>query len=369
MKFNKTSLLLGLFFLVLATLAFFLWKVIAYIIIAGVISLILNPINLLLKKIHIKNKTIPASLRAAFLLLFFWFTIFAIFYFIFPILIKEIYKLASINPEVLNAKISAPIESIRKFFYSLGLLTSKHSNISTIIAEKILNVFNITSIQNLFANIFSFTIELVVSVFVITFISFFFLKDDKLFYRTILLFVPVSYQTEVKHVLICISNMLMKYFSGVVTDMIIIFILVSTGMLIVGCDFNTSITLGIVSALFNVVPYVGPIISFTFGMLTCFLTNIDYDLSTYILPKMLYMAIVYLSVNILDASLIQPYVYSNAIKAHPLEIFLIIISAGLLAGIIGMMLAIPSYMALRIIAKEFFYQFYFVKNITKNLDE
>jgi len=367
MKVNKTSILIGIFSIIFLIIAYFLWKLRVYILTAAVVSLILNPLNLQLKKIRYKKFYIPSFVRAILLLTTFWFAIFIIAYLVFPLIVKEIYSLASINPQLLNEKISGPIENIRNFLYSLGLLSKEHINLSEFIVNKFLLTFNVSNIQNIFSNLFSLIIDIAVAVFVVTFIAFFLLKDDKLFSRTILLFVPSNYQTEVKHVLVCISNMLMRYFSGVVTDMIIVFILISIGMYITGLSINIAIMLGIVAAMFNIIPYVGPIISFSTGMIVGFLTYIQYDFADIILPQMIYMAIVYLIVNISDASIIQPFIYSNAIKAHPLEIFIVILSAGLLAGVIGMMLAIPGYMALRIIAKEFFYQFYIVKNLTKNI--
>jgi predicted PurR-regulated permease PerM len=86
-------------------------------------------------------------------------------------------------------------------------------------------------------------------------------------------------------------------------------------------------------------------------------------------PLMMQMAGVFVIVNLLDAMLFQPFIYSNSVKAHPLEIFLVIMIAGSIAGIPGMMLAIPSYTVLRIIAKEFFNKFYIVKSLTKNIDK
>ncbi len=367
MKLNKTSLIIGIFSILFLIIAYFLWKLWVYILIAAVVSLILNPLNLKLKKIHYKKYYIPSFIRPILLLSVFWFSIFIIVYLIFPLIVKEIYSLTSINPQLLNEKISGPIENIRNSLYSLGLLSKEFSNLSELIVNKFLLTFNISNIQGIFSNLLSLIIDIFVAVFVITFIAFFFLKDDKMFTRTILLFIPVNYQTEVKHVLVCISNMLMRYFSGVVTDMIIIFILITIGMYITGLNFNTAIILGIVAAMFNIIPYVGPIISFLTGMTVGFLFYLQFDFEDVILPQMAYMALVYLIVNIIDASVIQPYIYSNAIKAHPLEIFIVILSAGLLAGVIGMMLAIPAYMAIRIIAKEFFYQFYIVKNLTKNI--
>ncbi|HNV95781.1 MAG TPA: AI-2E family transporter [Bacteroidales bacterium] len=367
MKINKSTILITIITLAFLIIAYFLWKLWVYVTIAAVISLILNPLNLKLKKIHYKHYYIPSFLRSILLLVVFWAVAFIIASTIIPLLVNEIYNLASINPELLNAKISVPLEGIRKTLYSLGLLNTENSDLSSVLVNKFMYFFNAGNIQNIFGNIITFVMDIIVAVFVITFISFFFLKDDKLFTRTILIFVPVSYQTEVKHVLVSISKMLMRYFSGVVLDMIVVFTLISIGMGITGCNLNTAILLGLVAALFNIIPYIGPILSFSIGMLFGFLTNINYDLNTTILPHMLYMAIVYLTVNILDASLIQPFIYSNAIKAHPLEIFIVILASGMLSGVIGMMLAIPAYMTLRIIAKEFFYQFYIVKNLTKNI--
>ncbi|NSW44691.1 MAG: AI-2E family transporter [Bacteroidales bacterium] len=354
MKFNKSTILITFFSIVFIIIAYFLWKLWVYVTIAAIVSLILNPINLKLKKWHFKQFYIPSFLRAILLLGMFWTLVFIILYSIFPLIVNEIYHLASINPDVLNSKLAIPLEGIRKNLYSLGLLNAENSNLSSLVVNKFMYFFNADHIQNTFSNLLGIITDLLVAVFVITFISFFFLKDDRLFTRTILMFVPISYQTEVKHVLLSISKMLMRYFSGVVIDILIIFTLICIGMSIVGCDLKTAIMLGLIGAIFNIIPYIGPIISLSIGMLVGFLTFLPFDLYDVIIPHLIYMAIVYLTVNILDASLIQPYIFSNAIKAHPLEIFIVILASGMLAGIIGMMLAIPGYMALRIIAKEFF---------------
>lgn len=367
MKLNKSTFIITLFSITFIFIAYYLWKLWVFVIIASIISLILNPLNLKLKKIRYKNFFIPSFVRAILLLIFFWTTLFLITFTIFPLLINEIYNLASVNPEILNAKISVPLDEIRKSLYSLGLLNTKNSDLSSFIVNKFMYFFNAENIQSLFGNIISFVVDIVVAIFIITFISFFFLKDDKLFYKTILMFTPASHQTEVKNILVSTSKMLMRYFSGVVMDMIVVFTLISIGMGITGFKLNTAILLGLVAALFNIIPYIGPLLSLSIGMIIGFLTYINADLYTVILPHMLYMSIVYLSINILDASVIQPFIYSNAIKAHPLEIFIVILASGMLAGIIGMMLAIPAYMTIRIIAKEFFYQFYIVKNLTKNI--
>ena len=71
--------------------------------------------------------------------------------------------------------------------------------------------------------------------------------------------------------------------------------------------------------------------------------------------------------QMLDNFLLQPIIFSNSVNAHPLEIFLVILIAGTVAGISGMIFAIPFYTFIRIIAKEFLSQFEIVKSLTKNI--
>jgi predicted PurR-regulated permease PerM len=81
------------------------------------------------------------------------------------------------------------------------------------------------------------------------------------------------------------------------------------------------------------------------------------------------MAIVFISVQIIDNILFQPLIYSSSVKAHPLEIFLVIMAAGSLAGVLGMFLAIPTYTIIRVIAKEFFDNMKLVRKLTESLNK
>jgi predicted PurR-regulated permease PerM len=72
---------------------------------------------------------------------------------------------------------------------------------------------------------------------------------------------------------------------------------------------------------------------------------------------------------LLDAFLIQPNLLGNSVKAHPLEIFLVILIFGTLGGIVGMLLAIPVYTILRVVAKEFLSEYKVVRELTNHLDE
>ena len=72
---------------------------------------------------------------------------------------------------------------------------------------------------------------------------------------------------------------------------------------------------------------------------------------------MIKLVAIFVVTHIVDVFIFQPYIYSNSVKAHPLEIFLVILLAGNIAGILGMLVAIPTYTVLRVFAKEFFSNF------------
>jgi len=82
---------------------------------------------------------------------------------------------------------------------------------------------------------------------------------------------------------------------------------------------------------------------------------------------MLKVASVFLIIQLLDNILFQPIIFSNSVNAHPLEIFLVISIGGTLGGIPFMILAIPGYTVLRIVAKEFLSEFKIVQDLTKRL--
>jgi predicted PurR-regulated permease PerM len=91
------------------------------------------------------------------------------------------------------------------------------------------------------------------------------------------------------------------------------------------------------------------------------------EIATQLVPLMLRMGLVFWIVQILDNNLFQTWIFSNSVNAHPLEIFLVIVLAGTLAGIPGMIFAVPGYTFLRIIGKQFFTNFKFVRSLTKNM--
>jgi predicted PurR-regulated permease PerM len=181
-----------------------------------------------------------------------------------------------------------------------------------------------------------------------------------------LLIVPDKYDNKIKHAMLSIQQLLTRYFIGLFIDVFIISTLITIGLLIVGIEFQHAIVIGLFAGMLNIIPYVGPIIAVSFGLILSIAINLNLELNQ-IIPIIGFVALVFLIVQLLDGIIIQPIIYSNSVKAHPLEIFLVIISAGSVAGIAGMILAVPSYTVLRIFAATFFKQFKIVDSLTKNM--
>ena len=71
------------------------------------------------------------------------------------------------------------------------------------------------------------------------------------------------------------------------------------------------------------------------------------------MPKTLFVLVGFLIGQIIDNFFSQPFIFSNTVKSHPLEIFILILAAGTLTGPVGMIFAIPLYTSLKVIGQEF----------------
>ncbi len=222
--------------------------------------------------------------------------------------------------------------------------------------------------SNIFGSIAGILGNIFIAAFSISFITFFFLKDKGLFSDGILLFVPDKYLDKTEHILKSIKKLLTRYFIGIIVQVSGIITLVSIGLIIIGIDFSDALVIGLVVGLFNIIPYLGPVIGASLGLMLGLATNLDIPFYSELLPLLGYMSIVFIIVQVIDNVVFQPFIYSSSVNAHPLEIFFSYYDFWkLMFGITGMILAIPSYTILRVIAKEFFNNLKVVKKLTEKI--
>ena len=352
---------------IIAFVAIFVYSfgsVIAYVLISAVISLIGQPILRLLDKIKFGKYSIPHAIQAfitLLLLIGFFVAIIAIFI---PILSFEIETLSKVDYQTFYNSFKDPIAQIENTLVKYNLISHTES-IDAIIYSKLKSIVSFSKFSDIFNSFIDFAGGLIVAIFAISFITFFFLKDEKLFMRGVMLITPIKYQLEIKHILLSTKRLLMRYFIGLCLDLLSVITLISIGMTVLG--IQNAIIIGFFAGIMNIIPYIGPIIGGCIGIMLGLSGNLNVDFYSQMMPEIYKMIGVFVAVNIIDAVILQPYIYSNSVKAHPLEIFLVILMAGTIAGVPGMILAIPSYTVLRIIAKEFFNQWRIVKKLTEDM--
>lgn len=366
-NYSKTLLIiLSIFFVGL--IVWYFNNIVAYILISVVLSLLGQPIVHVLSQLKIGKFRIPLAISATIALITLWSVLFLIIWLIIPVIATEAKQISEIDTELISNAFNEPLQILENKISNF-ISTDENFSLQSYVTEKmvsLLSVSQVSSILNIITMLFG---NIFVAFFAISFVTFFFLKDSGLFLKSILVLTPTKSERAVKRIILIIRRMLLRYFLGLCIDVTIVFVLISVGMLIVGLPLEQALVIGIFAGLLNMIPYVGPIIAIIFGLSFVTATHLNIDIYNQLFPLLGYMFLVFVIVQIIDGILIQPYIYSNSVKAHPLEIFLVILTAGSLAGITGMLLAIPSYTIIRVIAREFFINFKVVKKLTEGFSD
>ena len=352
-------------------LIFLLWyfsAIVTYVIISVVLSFIGRPMVRWLSMIKYKKFRIPNGVSAFISLFALWVVFISFFRFIIPLLVKELETLSEIDLEAFLNSIEEPMSQLMKLSGNEPLLV-ENKTFYDILVEQLTSKINFSQLPNIFAFVAGTIGELLIGFFSVSFITFFFLKEKSMVREGILLIVPTELEEKVSHILDSITYLLRRYFIGIILEVFMVMLLNTVGLTLIGLNFNHAVIIGFVCGLFNVIPYLGPWMGAILGLLIGASLNINADFMSETLPLLGLMTIVFLSVQVIDNVLFQPLIYSSSVKAHPLEIFLVIIAAGSLAGILGMFLAIPTYTIVRVIAKEFFVNMKLVRKLTENLEQ
>ena len=303
------------------------------------------------------------GLASAITLLFIFGTLCCFFSMILPPLIEQVSFMSTLNFYDVVHDILEQYPSLKSTVAKLG----SEEALKTALNEKFNSAFNFGNVSVIINNLFAYLAAILGGLFCVMFITFFLLKDENTVNKTLLLLTPHKFENEMKDVLRTSKSMLSKYFTGLLIDIVIVGSLSGICLWIFG--IKNALIIGVMAGLFNLIPYLGPIITLCFALFLGVSGCIEAGQYQLISPTITKIFCVLISINLLDAIFVQPYIFSNTVKAHPLEIFLVILMAGTLAGIGGMVVAIPVYTLIRIIAKEFLSHFKFFKKLTENIPE
>ncbi|HUX97449.1 MAG TPA: AI-2E family transporter [Bacteroidales bacterium] len=353
--------------MLLLACAWYFRSIVVYILVSGVLSIMGGPLVDLFCRLRIKRWSFPRPLSALITLMIIWGIIVLFFYIFIPLVTTQLNYFSTIESDKIVQIVDGPIAKIEQLFRAFNKDISNQISIEAYIGEKVSGVLNINMIQNFLSSIFGIMGNLMVAVFSISFITFFFLKDQRLFFESILMWVPDKYTENVTRALHSIQRLLTRYFIGIIIQSTCILILITIGMTIIGIDFRQALVMGVILGILNVIPYVGPWLGLFIALIMGIASHINMDFDAVVIPLIINMIIVEVVTHMIDNVVFQPVIFSSSVKAHPLEIFIVVLASGFAAGIPGMILGIPTYTVVRVFAREFFYNFKAVQKITSGL--
>lgn len=353
--------ILGIVAILLFAILFF--KIVIYLTISLVLFLVFYPITYSLEKIRIKNKKLPDSI-AALITLFLIIGLFSgLFLLIIPPLATEIDFLSQLNFYDVFHNCLEQFPSIKSLLLNFGSEEDLKKNI----AVQFTTFAKTTNLSDILNNVFKYMGTIVGGIFCVLFITFFLLKDEQLVRNSLLTITPKGTETAMKDILKTSKKMLSKYFAGLFIDMLIVggsaFLILS----ILG--IKNALIIAFIAGVLNIIPYIGSavtmIVAIFLGVSGCISTG-NYELMGPTINKIFFTLI---SINLIDGFIIQPFIFSNSVKAHPLEIFIVTLMSATLGGIFGMVVALPVYTLIRIVAKEFLTHLKFFKRISDTIEQ
>ena len=281
-------------------------------------------------------------------LLAIWVVVVGVFWLFVPIVFQKIREFSSLDVPQIIRSFQEPLMSLESFIRRVFSISESEFSLVDAISEQIKPLLDIGVINNLLSSIVTTVGDTVIAAFSISFITFFFLKESHLFTDMVVIMFPKKYEPNITRALDSVTHLLIRYFTGIVAESSIMTLIVSLGLLMLGFSVHNALVIGLIVGVLNVIPYLGPWIGAAAGIFIGVAGTI-------------------LVAQGIDNFVLQPVLYSNRAKAHPLEIFLVILIAGSLAGVLGMLLAIPAYNVIRVFAKEFFNNFRVVQKLTEKI--
>jgi len=345
----RTLLQIGLAILGFILLAWTFSDIFTYLLISLVIVTVLRPLVDYISEIYIFRVKIP-RLLAVFIALGVFILLLTLFVRLFlPLLSDQLRLIRSIEPDVLSSQVIEPIQNVEIFLIEQLKMNEKPGFILkeiNIILKNFLEKIDVGNIINGLAGIAG---SLLVYLLAISFMSFLLLYEKGLFRKIIISSIPNRYFEVLITAFYKIEHLLSNYLRGILIETIIVFTFYSA----LGTLFNIpyAFTIAAFAASINFIPYLGPFTGYGFGLLVIISSSFnspDFPLSLVLVKY----TSVFFAVRLLDDIFLQPFIFSKSVKAHPLEIFVVIFAGANLAGAVGMIVAIPCYTIVKVTFKE-----------------
>ena len=338
--------------LAFAALGYALWRVKGVIVYAGIslyISVLGRPLFKILQFKTPLGKYVGKTGNAALTLLAIAAVLSGIVTWFFPLLIKEFSFLSTIEYDRLIASLEEEWNQLDAILASFGINSQAElEQINNSLQE----FASVDAISDALSGLIGSMGNVINGLFSISFISFFLIREQELAHRFIDDITPKKHHAKIDKMVPGSKRVVTRYSFGILIQITLIFLLLSLGMSLIGVQ--GAVVLALTAAVFNLVPYVGPLIGASLGILLgigqLYTTGLSDPATSVNLLQSLYLLFgLFAVVQLLDNIVFQPIIFSNSVGAHPLEIFLVISVAGTLLGVGWMIFAVPAYSILRIV--------------------
>lgn len=355
-------------FTLAALLCWYFRSVLVYIIAAFVVSLVGQPVMRLLQKCTVRGKTAPDWLLAILTLLIIFAGLLLIVTQIIPVVGSIIREAASGSQFLPDGTL---VDRINEWLISVFPALGPDFDGPALVLDKLKELTSFSAISDILGSVASSVAGFFVGAFATVFISFFFIKDSRLFTNIVSSLVPDRHEARLGKTIAEIEGLLSRYFIGLIVEiigvMLVDFLLL---WLVARIGVTNALGIAFIAGLLNVIPYVGPLIGEVIGVALSVVlkyttgVGLDVDIWWFALIVLALM----LTAQLVDNTIYQPLIYSTSIKAHPLEIFIVLLIAGHIGGTVGLLVGIPTYTVIRVILARFCYRNKIVQRLIPDIE-
>ena len=264
-KLAKT-ILLAAGIAIIAALCWYFKSVLTYILVAVVVSLVAKPLMGLLQKLRIKGRKAPDWLLAALSLLLVIGILLSVIVMIIPVISNIVKDISLVNIENAVKSVSVPLAEFNEFLRSRVPSLGEDFKIEVTILQEVQKMFNPAVFSSMIGSAASFLTNFGIGLFSVVFIGFFFIKDDGLFTKIVCSLVPDKHEGTTERAISDIGYLLSRYFIGVLLEIAGVALINFIGLLLIArLGFNAAIGIAFLTGIFNVIPYVGPLLGGALG--------------------------------------------------------------------------------------------------------
>ena len=253
--------------LIAVAVAFLMWyfrSIVVYILVSALLAIIFKPLVGRLARLRIRGWHLPRWAAALATLILIW-VLFVVACTLFvPLVFDKLYQFATLDFGSVLRSVEEPIARMQEYLHDLFALPDERFSLTDSLIQWFKSIFDYDTINTAFSSIVSLTLSAVIAFFSVSFITFFFLKDDELFLSMLKAPFPERVHGNIERAMSSVSQLLMRYFTGILSESCILMIT----MIFFGMRTQDAFFIGLIMGVMNVVPYAGPLIG---GVMSVFM--------------------------------------------------------------------------------------------------